>query len=113
MASELLDLFAQVPSTGVAVGGALLAVALGFTAMKTFSGSSDTSGTAASSSTASKKKKTKSSSAKKKGSKKKSVEVEAVETESSQKKETPEINYEDFVAVRMKRQQDEFLFIII
>ncbi len=103
MSQELIQLLTTSPTTGVAVGGALLAVALGYTAVKTLGTSEKkTSGT----SSASKKKKTKSSTTKKKGSKKKNLEVDA----ESVKVESEQINLDEFVGVRIHTELNCYVF---
>jgi hypothetical protein len=96
MAQELFELLTAAPTTSVAIGGALIAVALGFTALKSLSGSNKPGVSSATS----KKKKTKSSISKKKGSKKKTNEVEAV-SEKDYVRKSSDINLDDFVAVRI------------
>lgn len=89
MADVLLNIIEQTPASGLAVGGAIVAAAVGFTAVKAFGGKSASDASAAASAP---KKKKKSKAPKKK------AEVEQAPTK--QAEATPEINLDDFVTVR-------------
>lgn len=90
MADVLMSMLEQTPASSLAVGGAIVAAAVGFTAVKAMGGSKPATAAAPSS----KKKKTKSKAAKKKTSEE--SPVAAVSPVAA--KEEPKINLDDFVA---------------
>ncbi|DBA04289.1 TPA: hypothetical protein N0F65_002051 [Lagenidium giganteum] len=102
MAQVLMDFMQQSPATGLAVGGAIVAAAVGFTAVKALGGKADGDATPPSSG------KRKKSASKKKY--KKTAEVEAVsDAAPASKKEVEQekINFEDFVADYPDTEEEE------
>lgn len=89
MADVLMNLIEQTPASSLAVGGALVAAAVGFTAVKAFGGGK-AAPVSADASAQKKKKKTKTV--------KKKAEVD--QAPGKQAEATPEINLDDFVSVR-------------
>lgn len=88
MADVLMNLIEQAPASGLAVGGALVAAAVGFTAVKAFGKTAPASANAS----AAQKKKKKTKTVKKK--------AEVDQAPAKQVEATPKINLDDFVSVR-------------
>lgn len=102
MADALMSLIEQTPATGIAVGGALVAAAVGFTAVKALGGKSASTDSAAASAAGKKKKNKKSKAAKKKaaaGAESDGTQSDAPAPKEA-KKEAEPINLEEFVTVR-------------
>lgn len=94
MADVLLNFIEQTPASGLAVGGALVAAAVGFSAVKVFSGGASKSSGADAASATKKKKKSK-------APKKKAVDADQVAPAAKQAEPASNINLDDFVTVRL------------